>query len=172
VSTVESSGARDYLLAQLEKPRARPIDNSPLTWPDISFLVQGMAFASSSLHPATFPITERYDLGPRGTWMLNLISSGLNHPHELAEFLRIGRSLVSAELARLTATGLIVSRQGERDRRRSELALTPLGEETLQEVRDNLARLVTESLSHYKPRDLRICAQVLADMRNAVRASR
>jgi DNA-binding MarR family transcriptional regulator len=151
--------------------RTGPIDNSPLTWGDISFLVHGMAFASGPLYLATGSVTERYDLGPRGTWVLNLISAGLNHPHELAEILRIGRSLVSAELARLTAAGLIVSRPGERDRRRSELALTPLGEKTLQEVRDELARLVTDSLGHYRPKELRICARVLADMQSAARTS-
>ena len=55
---------------------------------------------------ATEAVTERYALGPRGGWMLNLISGGLVHPHELSNVLRIGRSLVSAELARLVATDL------------------------------------------------------------------
>jgi DNA-binding MarR family transcriptional regulator len=150
--------------------RTGPIESGPLAWPDIAFLVHGMAFASGPLHLATRGVTEHYDLGPRGTWVLNLVSIGLNHPHELAEILRIGRSLVSAELARLVEAGLVVSRPGTSDRRRSELALTPLGEEALKEVRGELARLVTDSLRHYSPEELRLCGRILADMQSAARA--
>jgi DNA-binding MarR family transcriptional regulator len=159
---------REQLLARIAGMRTGPIESGPLVWHDIAFLVHGMAFASQPLHYATDAVTERYNLGPRGTWVLNLVAIGLNHPHELAEMLRIGRSLVSAELARLTEAGLIVARQGTRDRRRSELALTPSGEEALNEVRDELARLVTESLGHYSPQELRLCGRILADMQSAV----
>jgi DNA-binding MarR family transcriptional regulator len=167
VSQAEPS-PREKLLQRIARLRTGPIESGPLAWGDIAFLVHGMAFASGPLHFATDGVTERFDLGPRGTWVLNLVSIGLNHPHELAEMLRIGRSLVSAELARLTEAGLIVSRQGTHDRRRSELALTAAGEEALKEVRAELARLVTESLVHYSPEQLRLCGRILADMQSAV----
>lgn len=96
--------------------------------------------------------------------MLNLISIGLNHPHELAEMMLIGRSLISAELARLTAAGLIVARPGVDDRRRSVLALTPAGEDALRQTRTALAALVNEAQGHYQPAELRPCARILADM--------
>jgi DNA-binding MarR family transcriptional regulator len=48
------------------------------------------------------------------------------------------------------------------------LALTPAGEAALKEVRDELARLVTESLGHYSPEELRLCGRILADMQQAV----
>jgi DNA-binding MarR family transcriptional regulator len=162
--------ARERLLRRIDDMRIGPIESGPLAWRDIAFLVHGMAFASGPLHRATKGVTERHDLGPRGTWVLNLVSIGLNHPHELAEILRIGRSLVSAELARLVEAGLVVSRQGRSDRRRSELALTPLGEEALKEVRGELARLVTESLGHYSPEELRLCGRILSDMQDTIRA--
>lgn len=158
-------------MARIENLRTGKLDNSPLTWGDIAFLAHNMAFASGPLSLATGAVTDRYDLGPRGTWVINLIAIGLNHPHELAETLNIGRSLVSFELGKLSAAGLIVSEQGERDRRRSKLALTPLGEETLQEVRKGLVGLVTEALGHYKPKELRICARILSDMQTALRST-
>jgi DNA-binding MarR family transcriptional regulator len=170
VTASGAQSARERLLRRIDHMRTGPVVSGPLTWPDIAFLVHGMAFASGPLHAATKGVTERHDLGPRGTWVLNLVSIGLNHPHELAEILRIGRSLVSAELARLVDAGLIVSRQGAPDRRRSELALTSAGEEALQEVRGALARLVTDSLSHYRPEELRLCGRILSDMQAAVRA--
>jgi DNA-binding MarR family transcriptional regulator len=160
---------REKLLERIALRRKGPIESGPLAWGDIAFLVHGMAFASGPLHQATSAVTERYDLGPRGTWVLNLIANGINHPHELAEILRIGRSLVSAELARLTDAELIVARQGKGDRRRSELALTPIGERALKEVRSELALLVTESLGQYTPEELRLCGRILADMQSAAR---
>lgn len=159
---------RDRLRKRIARLRTGPVESGPLTWADIAFLVHGMAFAPAPLHRATNGVTERHDLGPRGTWVLNLISIGLVHPHELAEMLRIGRSLMSAELTRLTEAGLITSRQLPSDRRRSELALTSAGEAALKEVRDELARLVTESLGHYSPEELRLCGRILADMQKAV----
>jgi DNA-binding MarR family transcriptional regulator len=169
MSAARDPAPREKLLERIAHLRTGPIGSGPLAWGDIAFLVHGMAFASGPLHHATGAVTERYDLGPRGTWVLNLVSNGIHHPHELAELLRIGRSLVSAELARLTDAELIVARQGKDDRRRSELALTPLGEAALKEVRSELAKLVTESLGHYAPEELRLCGRILADMQNAAR---
>jgi DNA-binding MarR family transcriptional regulator len=170
VSEPSDPSPREELLQRIARMRTGPVDSGPLVWHDIAFLVHGMAFASRPLHHATDRVTERYKLGPRGTWVLNLVAIGLNHPHELAEMLQIGRSLVSAELARLTEAGLIVARQGRRDRRRSELALTAEGEKALEEVRGELARLVTDSLSHYTPEQLRLCGRILADMQSATAA--
>jgi DNA-binding MarR family transcriptional regulator len=169
VSEQGEPSPREKLLDRIERLRSGPIETGPLAWGDIAFLVHGMAFASGPLHFATDAVTERFDLGPRGTWVLNLVAIGLNHPHELAAVLGIGRSLVSAELARLAEAGLIVSHPGENDRRRSELALTRVGEAALEEVRAELARLVSESLGHYTPAELRLCSRILADMQTAVR---
>lgn len=160
---------RERLVRRIRAMRTAPVEAGPLVWADIAFLVHGMAFAPAPLHRATRGVTQRHDLGPRGTWMLNLIAIGLNHPHELAEMLRIGRSLVSAELARLSDAGLIAAQPGKTDRRRSELTLTAAGEAALEEVHGELTRLVTESLSHYTPDELRLCGRILADMQQAVR---
>lgn len=158
--------ARERIQRRGDEMRSGPPATGALTWDDIGFLVHGMSFASRPLHRATAGVTKRYDLGPRGAWILNLVSIGLVYPHELAEMFRIGRSLVSAELARLTEAGLITSRQGTGDRRRSELALTAEGQAACEQVRHDLAGLVTESLAHYTPEEIRLCARMLADMRN------
>ncbi|MEO7247653.1 MAG: hypothetical protein ABIW31_04295, partial [Novosphingobium sp.] len=109
-------------------------------------------------------MTERYSLGPRGGWMLNLISGGLVHPHELSDVLKIGRSLVSAELARLLEAGLAESRTGSLDRRRSELALTDEGRKALAEIRADLFHILTSALAGYTPAQVRMLATMLHDL--------
>ncbi|MBW8753706.1 MAG: winged helix DNA-binding protein [Sphingomonadales bacterium] len=165
----EGTTPRERLLRRVDHMRSGPIEAAPLAWPDIAFLVHGMAMASGPVQHATDSVTSRHDLGPRGTSIINLIAIGIKHPHELAEIMQIGRSLVSAELARLTEAGLIVSRQGEQDRRRSELTLTPVGEAVLDEIRFALSRLVTESLGHYRPEELRLCSRILSDIQESIR---
>jgi DNA-binding MarR family transcriptional regulator len=152
------------MLRRIEQLRHGPIELGPLVWGDIAFLVNGVTNALGPINKATGALTKRYNLGPRGTWVLNLISAGLNRPNELAEIMQIGPSLVSAELNRLTDAGLIVSRQGKSDRRRSEIALTSTGRAVLNEVCRALSGLVRESLGHYQPEELRLCARILADL--------
>jgi DNA-binding MarR family transcriptional regulator len=167
VKKAAEESARERVIRDGDRLRAGPTPTGPLVWDDIAFLTHGMSFASQPLLKATAAVTKRYDLGPRGAWILNLVEVGLVFPHELAEMLRIGRSLVSAELARLTEAGLITSRQGTRDRRRTELALTEAGQAVRAEIQGELARMVTETLAHYSPAELRLCARILSDMRNA-----
>src|ERR1700712_5242026 len=74
------------------------------------------------------PITISYSLGPRGAAMLTLIERGAVHPAQLAEIFEVGRSLISAEIARLTAAGLVTREEFDKDKRRAALSLTPLGQ--------------------------------------------
>ncbi len=151
-------GATQFLTGEREP-------GTPLDWDDFGFLCQGLSFAPRALFVVTREITERYSLGPRGAWMLNLISAGIVYPHELSNVFHIGRSLISAELARLTEAGLIESRPGATDRRRSELALTKLGEKVHDEIRDGLANMLTKALSAYSPDEVRLAARILRDLR-------
>lgn len=163
----EGESIRERVQRQGDRLRALPTPTGPLTWDDIGFLAHGLAFAPQSLHKAIAGVTKHHDLGPRGAWILNLIDIGVVFPHELAEMLRIGRSLVSAELARLAEAGLVTSQPGARDRRRTELALTESGKVVRQEVQAALAALITGALAHYTPEELRLCARLLSDMRHA-----
>lgn len=164
-----SNLTREELLKRLEGPGNYRPGAGPLDWNDIGFLVYGFALAGRPLQKATERVTERYDLGPRGAWLINIISSGITYPHLLAEVVRISRSLISNELSRLTQAGLITRKPGSKDRRSTELMLTDLGRETLEEIRGELRAIVTQGLVHYTPDQVRLCAQMLSDLRDYCR---
>lgn len=161
-----SSPTREELLKRLEGPRNYRPGTGPLDWNDIGFLIYGFALAGRPLHKATRKVTERYDLGPRGAWLINLISSGVSYPALLADVLRISRSLISNELSRLTQAGLITRKPDGEDRRSTELMLTDLGRETLTEIRGELRAIVTQGLARYTPEQVRLCAQMLSELRD------
>ena len=146
---------------------AKPMPNTKpdtLDWADISQLSEGLAFASRALHGATGPVTATYDLGPRGAWILNLIDHGRTFPRDLANSFRIGRSLITAELTRLTAAGLISTRPGAIDRRKTELALTPLGQQACQQIRDEMSAILSRNLAAYSHDDIRLLTRMLRDV--------
>lgn len=165
---------RDAILSRFQPKQAEVDawkDESALVWDDIGYLSHGLVFGARPLLQATRSVTERYSLGPRGGWMLNLIGGGLFHPHELSDVLRIGRSLVSAELARLTEAGLVTSTTGKADKRRSELKLTASGQAALDEIRSELFRSLTSALKDYSPSQVRMLAKMLHDLHDSAAAS-
>ena len=174
MSIEQDIARRDAILSRFlpEQAQAEPWkDESPLVWDDLGSLSHGLVFGPRSLLQATRDVTERYSLGPRGGWMLNLIGAGLFHPHELSDVLKIGRSLVSAELARLTEAGLVTSSAGKTDKRRSELKLTASGEAALAEIRSELQRSLTTALQGYTPGQVRLLTKMLHDLRESAAAS-
>lgn len=136
-----------------------------LDWIDIGFLCEGIAFAQRPLREGNEKIIKQYNLGPRGAFILNLLSNGLRYPLELATALCCGRSLITAELVRLTDSGLVTSRPGEMDRRRTELTLTALGEQALAEIRAETSRIIRTNLSEYTPDEIRKFAVMLRAIR-------
>jgi DNA-binding MarR family transcriptional regulator len=136
-----------------------------LTWDELSPVLEGLAFTQRPLRAATRQVTRQYDLGPRGAWILSLISGGKIYPLELSDMLKAGRSLITAELARLTEAGLVTASPGRHDRRRSELALTPLGQQACQRVRDEMARIVRRNLAGYSTEEVMLFARMLRDVR-------
>ena len=145
-------------------PDAEKLGPEILGWDQISQLSEGLAFASRSLHGATCPVTAAYDLGPRGAWILNLIDNGRTFPRDLANSFRIGRSLITAELTRLTAAGLIDTRPGAKDRRKTELALTPLGQQACQQIRDEMSAILSRNLAAYSADDICLLTRMLRDV--------
>lgn len=137
----------------------------PLDWNDIGLLCEGLAFAQRPLRQGTGQVTKQYNLGPRGAHILNLLANGVLHPLELATALCCGRSLITAELARLTDAGLVTSRPGQVDRRRTELSLTPLGERTSQQIREDTSRILLANLAGYTPEEVRKLAFMLRVVR-------
>jgi DNA-binding MarR family transcriptional regulator len=133
----------------------------PLDWHDIGYLIDGLAFAQTPLRQATGKVTQKYNLGPRGAFILRLLANGLLYPLDLATALCCGRSLITAELARLTDAGLVTARPGENDRRRSELRLTPLGQAETEKLREEIRRIVSANLAGFTPDEVRKFAVML-----------
>ena len=146
----------------MKKPtRTEPLK---LSWEEIGFLCQGLSFGPRSMKAGIRSVTDEHSLGPRGAWILILISNGqVVFPLDLTNFFRVGRSLITAELTRLTEARLITYKKSGTDRRRVELAVTPLGEKACQRVRDELSRLVVQRLSSYTREDVLLCARILRD---------
>jgi DNA-binding MarR family transcriptional regulator len=142
-----------------------PVPQGKLTWDEVGFLAEGMAFANRPLKLATHEVTKRFNLGPRGAWILNLISNGVVNPTVLSTIFRVGRSLITAELMRLTDAGFIDARPGEVDRRRSELALTPAGEAACRQIREEIATIFLGNLQGYTAEEIRKFARMLHDIR-------
>jgi len=169
-----SPSSRDELLGKIETPTGRPLgqrlpDDLPrdrtLDWEDIGYVIEGLAFAQRPIRAAASEVTRRHGLGPRGAFILSLIRGGVLYPHELAEALKTGRSLITAELARLSDAGLISSRPGATDRRRTELSLTDEGIRACEEVREAMLRIITRNLSGYSAEQIRLFGHMLHDCR-------
>lgn len=150
---------------QHREAEARARKGEGLGWAEIGLVVEGLAFGQRPIRAAAREVTERFGLGPRGAFILSLISSGICYPLDLATALKIGRSLVTAELDKLRDAGLVTATPGEEDRRRSRLALTPAGEAACEEVRSTMQRIVTRNLAAYSPDEVRLFVRMLRDVR-------
>lgn len=137
-----------------------------LSWDEIGFLCEGMSLASRPMGIAVKAITEEYSLGPRGAWITVLIAAGqVFFPLDLTNVFQIGRSLITAELTRLTEARLIAYGKSASDGRRVELKLTPLGDTVQRRVKEELSKLVLRRLSSYNREDALLCARMLRDFR-------
>lgn len=87
-------------------------------------------------------VTEKYDLGPRGAWILGLTQRGINSPSKLTEVLCIQRSLVTLELSRLSDAGLVTTSRNPEDGRRLVVKLTAKGRRVCQELEDAVEEFV------------------------------
>ncbi|MFC0205789.1 MarR family winged helix-turn-helix transcriptional regulator [Novosphingobium soli] len=158
----ENEAERKQLLEQV---LAHGIDNPD--WDDgaiapeiLGEIAAGLAFGPRPVTAAGTEITERYDLGPRGAFMLSLIGNGVRFPKDLATVLHIGRSLVTAELNRLRSAGLVEITAGQ-DRRQSRLALTPAGRDAATTVRRTLSRTIEIALARYSADEITLFAAML-----------
>lgn len=138
-----------------------PAGQTPLSEDEIGFIIEGLVYAGRPVMAAAEPLNRAHDLGPRGAFILSLVDRGVHAPMELAVALQIGRSLVTAELARLTEAGLIAALQEKRDQRRRRLTLTASGQEALAALRGSLWGIVTEGLADYSPAEIRLFGEML-----------
>jgi DNA-binding MarR family transcriptional regulator len=143
--------------------------STALTDEEIAHFCSVLGVAPRQLATARDAVTSEFDLGPRGAWMLGMIEVGIDSPSKLADALRIGRSLATTEINRLSDAGLIEARRGAGDGRRSELTLTPRGRKANDRLRRALAALIGERLGHYSRDELMLCARILLDLSGSAR---
>ena len=135
----------------------------PLSDHEVAHLCSVMGVAPRQLAKAREAITEQFDLGPRGAWILGMIGVGIDSPSGLADALRIGRSLATTELNRLSDAGLIEALRGQGDGRRSQLVLTDAGQEANERLGHALTTFVNTRLAGYTRDELLLCARILRD---------
>jgi DNA-binding MarR family transcriptional regulator len=144
--------------------KARRTDPQELSWEEIGYICEGLVVAPRPLKDATRGITAQYSLGPRGAWIVNLISIGeVVFPLDLTKVFQIGRSLITAELTRLSDAGLIAYRRSASDGRRIELTLTTLGHTVQRRVKAELVKLVTRRLAPYTHEQALLFGRMLHD---------
>lgn len=85
-------------------------------------------------------------MGRREFMVLNAIRGGARYPSHVAAALQMPRDMTSRSLHQLDAAGLVERTLDEHDSRRTALALTPLGEERREAVKERLARTVQAAL--------------------------
>jgi DNA-binding MarR family transcriptional regulator len=170
-----SKAARDQILSRVSDfsgggnavlSRAQPdIGPAGHKLDELDQVIEGLAFAVRPIREATSQITREHALGPRGAFILRLIAGGVCYPLELATALKVGRSLITAELDKLREAGLVTSTQGEDDRRRSRLALTPEGKAAGKQVRVAMRKIVASNLADYSSEEMLLFAKMLRDAR-------
>ncbi|UVO52646.1 MarR family winged helix-turn-helix transcriptional regulator [Sphingomonas sp. SUN039] len=146
----------------------RAVENSgtaerALSHEDMRAFTHALTSARGQFTHATKALCVEFSLGPRGPWIIGMIGRGPIAPHELAEFYKVGRSLITAELNKLADAGLIVQGRDKTDGRRATLSLTPAGRKVFNRLGDDLDAFLSDRLSGYSRDDIMLCAQILND---------
>lgn len=130
---------------------------------EIAAFCNVLGVAPRQLTLAREAITERYDLGPRGAWIVGLLEIGVNSPSALTDALQIGRSLVTSEINRLVNAGLVTASPSDSDGRRSILRLTAEGKRVSNELRARVGNFVLERLAGYSREQVLAAMALLRD---------
>jgi len=138
-----------------------------LTDEDVTLFLNVLGVSTRQMERGRRELTKRYDLGPRGAWMLGMISHGLNSPSKLSDAFCTTRSLMTAELNRLISAGLVVSTRDASDGRRLTLSLTKEGRVAEQELQIEMSRFVNEQLAGYTREEVQFCSKMIKDFSEA-----
>jgi len=132
---------------------------------ELAPIIESLGYAMRPINVGARQLTEELGLGPRGAFMLTLISRGIRFPKDLAAVLKTPRSLITADLGRLKKAGLVTASSDDPDRRKSVLSLTPAGDAARQAISDEIVRIVAANLARYSRSELRLFARMLRDVR-------
>jgi len=111
--------------------------------------------------------TEQYDISVEQFHILRHIRKGRTSVSELADVRQISRSAISQSVELLVEKRLITRRQEAGDRRFVHLALTPQGEELLNQVFRQNRAWMAENLASINPADLSLITRSLALLQSA-----
>lgn len=154
--------------SELTRTRARNIAQDAaappeLTAQEIAVFCNLPGLAPRHLAKGIEAITNLYDLGPRGAWMIGLIEIGVSSPTALTDAFCIGRSLVTAEINRLLHAGLVTTSQSPEDGRRTILALTPQGRRVSAKLRATVNAFVSQRLAGHSRDEVLAAIALLRD---------
>lgn len=110
------------------------------------------------------------DLGVRGIWTLSAISEGNETPGDIARLGMLPPSVVSGDLARLLAAGMIERRRDCDDGRRLFYSLTEVGRDTLTGAHSVYVEVLAGKVSSYPPGEVDRLLRVLYEVNLHVRA--
>lgn len=125
-----------------------------LTRDEISQFCNLIGMAPRILAQSREAVTDKYDLGPRGAWILGLAQRGVNSPSKLTEILRIQRSLITLELSRLADAGLVTTQRNPDDGRRLVVTLTAKGRQVCEELERAIGEFVLGRFAGLEREDL------------------
>lgn len=130
---------------------------------DIGIFGNALVAARGQFTLATKTLCAEFGLAPRGPWIIGIVGKQPIAPNELADFFSVGRSLITAELAKLVDAGLVLQKKDEADGRRTILSLTPKGRQVYDRLGDELHAFMAQRLSGYSREDIMLCARLLSD---------
>jgi DNA-binding MarR family transcriptional regulator len=144
--------------------KAKRGDSIPLLGrDDIGYFSQAVASSRGQFSLATKAMCEEFELAPRGPFIIGLLGRRPRSPYELADFYGVGRSLITAELSKLSDAGLIEQVKDGTDGRRVTLSLTPAGWKVYQRLGEDMGGFLAKRLSGYTRDEIMLCARMLSD---------
>lgn len=136
-----------------------------IDWTDIGRFAEAISFARRELFAPVEGIRDRHRLGPRGIWIIGVISSGrVRFQSDIAKLWQIGRSMVTEEIAPLVRAGLVMAATDEADRRQIRLALTDKGRAVNEELGNAFSSLINQRLAGYGKDEIELCIDMLYDL--------
>jgi DNA-binding MarR family transcriptional regulator len=130
---------------------------------DIGYFSQAVASSRGQFAHATKAMCEEFELAPRGPFIIGMLGRKALSPHELADFYGVGRSLITAELSKLSDAGLIEQVKDGSDGRRVTLSLTPAGWTVYNRLGEDMGAFLAKRLSGYTRDEIMLCARLLSD---------
>ncbi|MDJ0350151.1 MarR family winged helix-turn-helix transcriptional regulator [Cryobacterium sp. PH29-G1] len=132
--------------------------------PELARVETQMAMLAASIRASTRSTAAVIDpaLEPFGLALLRVLArQGESHASAVADVLAVDRSMISRQAKLLCSLGLVETSVDPSDGRARFLALTPLAEEKLAEVRRNRTALVHRRLGRWTAAELDQLATLL-----------